>query len=548
VWQAAGVGLLLLIAVGPAPAQEPLGSPGVVVRKIVVDRQPIFDEKDEERIRFLPLSWVNRLHVTTQQSVIRSELLFDEGELLDPEQLQESERKLRGLGIFADVVVSAVPAAGDSVDVVVITKEVWTTAVDFGYESFEDERLVSLSVSERNLFGTARRVNFSIDSGVDRSSWSVGLRDPQLFDGTWNSSMFYRDADDGQSWGASIGRPYFSLTDDQTFGLRFSSQEYSPRFYVSATDWVRPDGRFEDLEVFKGWKLGSTPRRVYRWETGFLWERQDLSSELSLERQAPAGSTGRFEAFPDEPNENHSWRTVFVGVSQTTRRYDELRFVRGMGRVEDIPIGPRASLRLGWTTRALGSTESGVWVDGRLAWSLRRGRSWLHTFSGSATGLVSSGGGRDLRLVLSARGLHTIGNGVIFTTGMRFGAISEADRHQVLSLGLDSGLRASRFREFNGDRLVRANAELRFMYTPGILDLVIPGVTIFADAGSSWFENVTDFQPSILRGAYGIGFRMGFLRSADELPLRVDFAWPALYDPEASRTSPVVSIGTGQVF
>lgn len=546
VWQILVVGVLAAGAVAPSLAQTSPESPGVVVRRILLERAPIFEQQDLDRIPWLPLRWVNSLHVDTREDVILNELLFEEGDFLDPEHLQESERKLRGLGIFADVVVAAVPAAGDSIDIVVRTKEVWTTAVDVGYESFEDERLVSLSVSERNLFGSARRVDLAFDSGIDRSSWAVGLRDPQLFDGTWQTAVSFRDADDGNSWAASIGRPYQSLTDERSWGLSVASSEFSPRFYIDDSAWVRPDGRFNDIAVSAGWKVGATPRYVWNTSVGFLLESQELMSEQSLEVETPSGTLEERIPFPDEPDENHSWRTVYVELSQRTRRYDELRFVRGMGKVEDIPIGVNTALALGWTTRALGSTTAGLYVNGYVDWSVRGGRSWLHTVTASTQGLINDGGGRDLRFTTSVRGLHTIRNGVIFATGVRFGAISQADRHEVLSLGLESGLRAARFREFNGDRLLRANVELRFVYTSGVWDLIVPGITIFGDTGASWFEDGRDFRPELLRGAYGIGFRMGFLRSADELPFRLDLAWPALYDSD--RSAPVVSLGMGQVF
>lgn len=544
-WQTA-IGIVVALATASVALPAAAGPGGVVVRKVEIERAPIFGESDRARLPWLPLGLVNRLHVTTRESVVRNELLFRPGGLLDPEHLQESERKLRGLGIFADVEVVAVPAPGDSVDVIVRTREVWTTAVDVGYESFEDEQLFSFSISERNLLGTARRVDLSFDSGIDRSSWGVGLSDPQLFDGNWRGSVSFRDADDGNSWGASIARPYVSLTDVRSWNLVFSSSEFSPRFYIDDSAWVRPDGEFSNVALETGWRIGTTPRRVWRLQTGFRSTSQELRSEESLLVETPRGTLDRRYVFPADPRENRTWRIVYVGLEQRTRRYEELRFVRGMGRVEDVALGTEGQLRLGWTTRALGSTASGLWLESNASWSARGGRSWLHTVGASARGLVNEDGGRDLRIEASFRGLQTLHEGVIFAVGARFGAISEVDRHQVLSLGLDSGLRAARFREFNGDRLLRANVELRTVYTPGLWNLVVPGVTIFGDTGAAWFERGNDFRPSLLRGAYGVGLRIGFLRSADELPLRLDLAWPALYDTD--RSSPVVSIGTGHVF
>jgi len=536
-----------LVALAAVPAARAATEPGgVIVRDVRIERSPIFDEEDQERFGWLPLSLVNDLHVDTRQGVIERELLFAEGEPLDPEHLQESERKLRGLGIFTAVEVEARAAPGDSVDVVVRTQEVWSTSVDVGYESFEDERVWSLSLSERNLLGTARRVDLQLDSGVDRSSWAVGLSDPQLFDGRWNGSVSWRDADDGNAIQWRLARPYVSLTDRATFGLSFSDRTASPRYYIADGAYVRPQGEFTDVGVELGHRVGTTASRVWRGVVGFRLHSQDLSSEGSLAIETPRGTLDRRYEFPRDVPENESWRTVYLGVSQRTRIYEELRFVRGMGKVEDIAFGPEFDLRLGWTTRALGSTESGLWVDLRSSWFGRSGRGWLHAASISSSGLVTGDGGRDLRVVADLQGYHRLRDGLTFASGFRAGAISQADRHQVFSLGLESGLRAARFREFNGDRLLRANMELRAVYTPGLLDTFVPGVTLFADTGVAWFEDGRDFSPEDLRGAYGIGLRLGFVRAADDLPVRLDLAWPALYDLD--RSSPVISVGTGQVF
>ena len=126
------------------------------------------------------------------------------------------------------------------------------------------------------------------------------------------------------------------------------------------------------------------------------------------------------------------------------------------------------------------------------------------------------------------------------------GGGSELDRDEVFTLGLESGLRAARFRELAGDRILRANAELRWVYTPGFLDLVTPGITGFFDAGTAWFEEDRDFLWQEVRGAVGVGLRIGFNRAANEVPIRVDLGWPVLYPSD--EDGPVLSVGTGQVF
>jgi outer membrane translocation and assembly module TamA len=79
-----------------------------------------------------------------------------------------------------------------------------------------------------------------------------------------------------------------------------------------------------------------------------------------------------------------------------------------------------------------------------------------------------------------------------------------------------------------------------------VAGLFTPGITAFADFGTAWFADETDFTMEDLRGALGIGLRFGMNRAALNAPLRVDFAWPVLYSTD--RSAPVISIGVGQVF
>ena len=123
---------------------------------------------------------------------------------------------------------------------------------------------------------------------------------------------------------------------------------------------------------------------------------------------------------------------------------------------------------------------------------------------------------------------------------------SHIDRHRIYTLGIDSGLRSALPAEYPGDRLVRANVELRWVYPPGVIGLLTPGITVFADFGSAWFASERDLTLGAIRGALGIGFRFGMNRAALNAPVRVDFAWPVFYSTQ--RSAPVISIGVGQVF
>src|SRR2546426_2626258 len=125
---------LLLLGLGlvqtePALATRPEweGLRGRPVAEIAILAQEVFDPtRPEESSRFFV--WANALHIRTRNSVIRRELLFAEGDAFEPRLAEESERNLRKLGIFQDVLLSAEPQ-GAGVLVQVRTTDRWSTKV-----------------------------------------------------------------------------------------------------------------------------------------------------------------------------------------------------------------------------------------------------------------------------------------------------------------------------------------------------------------------------------------------------------------------------------
>lgn len=535
---------VLAFAAPSPPIPQAEGPP--YVRHIVLERIPVFSDAERESVKWLPLGLVNRLHVNTRSGVIRRELVLEPGDALDPLLVAESERKLRALRIFRRVDIRAEPASADSVDLVVRTQELWTTSIDASYEKFEDQLLWNAQIRERNLFGTARSLELMRAVDVDRSSVAAGFSDPQLFGTRWFGSVRVSDSDDGGGWGSTLARPFFRLDDDWSWFATASDRASSPRYYVDDARFVRPDGEFTHVQLEVGHRLRSTRSGVWRGAAGYLLDYQELRADAPLRVSDAAGELDAFFTFPQEAPENRTWSTLYLGLERRTRNYEKLRFVDAMGSVEDVPIGPEFEVRTGWTTRALQSTDSGAYLYASSSWRGWLSEHWLHRIGARAEGVLDARGSQNLRLLTNLAAYHTVRPGFSFALGTVFGAAARMDRHEVFGLGLDSGLRASRFRELSGDRLWRANAELRTIYTSGLWGLVTPGLTFFGDVGAAWFEDRTDFSPELLRGAVGFGLRLGFDRAANDVPIRVDVAWPVLYP--TTQTSPVLSVGTGHVF
>ncbi len=74
---------------------------------------------------------LNNIHLRTKRFVIRKNLLFRQGDRVDPTVLADNERILRQLPAINDVrlVCTPVPSAEDSVDITVITEDVWSLGI-----------------------------------------------------------------------------------------------------------------------------------------------------------------------------------------------------------------------------------------------------------------------------------------------------------------------------------------------------------------------------------------------------------------------------------
>jgi outer membrane protein assembly factor BamA len=536
-----GCQTILLCAVSTVFAADPAH-----VRNIEFERQPIFSQADRERFTWLPLAWVDRMHVDTRVSVIREELLFTEGTLVDQEQLDESARKLRETGFFSDVDIFAVAVASDSVDVRIVTRELWTTAIDASYEKFEDELLWSLRFRERNFLGSARSFEFGRTKDLDRSSWIVGLGDRQLFGGKWRGNVVRAKADDGDAFAWSLSRPFFELTDRYQLRSSYFQGGSAPRYYLSRDRYIRPHLDYTEFTVVGQRRAFVGPTSVWRFGLGFSLRHQRFASFRTLEVRDPSGPTGETASLGADPAENRRWHTPLVSIERQTRDYAQTRFLFEMGRVEDIPLGWDFEVQLGWTTRVLNSSETGAYFQVRQDYFLHHGGGSFDRVQINGGGLVRAGEASNTSMRLQLSTYRPLGESTLAAASV-LGAMGDGlDRHRAFNLGLASGLRAARFRELTGDRLLRGNAELRWVHRPGLWSFLTPGLAAFGDFGTAWFESERDLSSSDIRGAIGAGLRLGFSRAANEVPIRVDLAWPLLYPSE--QGSPVLSIGTGHVF
>jgi outer membrane protein insertion porin family len=147
--------------------------------------------------------YVERIEVAgntqTKDFVIRRELRFAEGDVVNAFILERARKRVQALGFFKKVTLKR--KIGSSQDRVVITVEVIeddTRNIAFGAGYSTSEGIVGdIAVSERNLFGNGQALRVKLTGSAMRFQAEVGFTEPRLFGSNYAGGfdIFYRDTD-----------------------------------------------------------------------------------------------------------------------------------------------------------------------------------------------------------------------------------------------------------------------------------------------------------------------------------------------------------------
>jgi hypothetical protein len=153
-----------LVANKPVPLNAPVRNDllfikykGKIIRNITIKRLDFGTSIADTANRFKNTltQWANDLHHKTREEVIRNNLFFKKGDALVPYLIGDNERHLRDLSFLQDAKITVIRAGKDSVDILILTKDVLSLG---GSYRMHNTTRMSLSVSEDNLGGTGHEL------------------------------------------------------------------------------------------------------------------------------------------------------------------------------------------------------------------------------------------------------------------------------------------------------------------------------------------------------------------------------------------------------
>jgi hypothetical protein len=508
---------------------------------VVVDNASIFDDDDPglpDRLRWAYRA-ANALHVRTRESVIRRELLFEEGDCLDPFLLAESERLLRGYGFLSRAEITALPRGDGTHDVIVDTQDDWSTRVDLRLRVDEGLRLEGVSLNEENLLGTGQRLGvFFFEREVTRE-YGLQFATPQLARTRWDltaaagrtrpgtfvrEEIAYPFVGEVSRWG---GRQAFSRND------RYFNYITGDDPSLDASHVLLPvrEKRF-DLAVVR--RIGERGNMALL-GAGVSYQQLaypggvEVAPGGDFDNRSPADSQQTSAVAMQRDEVNNIRLSVLLGHRNVW--WVERRGLDALRGLQDVKLGAEAGLALGRSlptfeadddlavtfTVYTGFTAGDALFVGRARGDVRRdlaapagSEEWEDLYAdGEVLAYWQPGGGPRHTVVFRAAGL---------------GAWNTRTPFQ-LTLGGERAMRGYHSERFPGGRRATLSLEHRFYAGWPFGQLADLGTTVFADVGRVWPGDVPFGTDSGWRSNVGVGLR-GSFPAGSRKTYRIDFAWP----------------------
>lgn len=504
-----------------------------IISRITIRSTDIFDFHTDPALEKFPYTWINALHIKTQDIVVRRELLFKVGDRLDPFLINETERNLRALSFIRAARIGRFPQRDGSVALVVYVNDSWTTEPQINLEGINQIDSIEVGFKEKNLLGLGKEVEVFYNNGDNFIERQYGYTDPRLLGSRWRLDAEAVSATNEDGRNIKIERPFFSAD------AKWSARGYHDK-NTTKIDEVENEtlvSSFEQTkeinEVFGGLKIGESRSSVNHIGLRYRNEVRNAqrTDKTALNRGIPEGETVQ---------------TVFLDMEIIQNRFIEMTRLEKMTRVEDVNLGASVVVSPGLSPHILTSKENANQFEGSIKKNMLINHTDLLKQEYAYSGRDTFGVGENERYFALLKYYHRgpYWNTLVLHTRLEWGRDLDADN--LVKLGSTNGLRSYEEESIIGTRGWVFNAEDRLFVIEELWNLFSVGGAVFYDTGFVW-EKGQPVAISELRSAVGAGLRLGLTRSSNEVVLRFDVSY-RMQKYRDDDTGIVFTFGTGQAF
>lgn len=511
VWALAAIAPLGASA-GEPPDSKTLEQDAASIGEITLEKSTVFDLSNPDENNWL-YRLANRLHIVTQDKVIRKQLLFQSGDAYSKRLVDESERILRQNRYFFDAEIKPVRYHDGIVDVVVMTRDVWTLSPDISVSRSGGENRTKIGLEETNLLGRGQLLRVARIENVDRTSRSFEFGDRHLGKSWVSAFLKIADNSDGKSNLLSVIRPFYALDTRWSAGGWLVDDDRRSALYVLGEEAAEYQHKRDYVSAFGGWSKGLQNDWVRRWTAGIVHDDNRFSPVVTPTLPAVIPEDRRL-VYP------------FIGLEVVENEFETSRNRDQIGKTEDFFMGSRLSASLGWSDESLGADRDALIYSARASRGFGSLEESALFLSASVDGRLESGHAVNATLNANVRYYRTQSKKRLF-----FATLSATEGHALdldnpVQIGGDSGLRGYPLRYQSGDSKMLVTVEQRYFTDWYPFRLVRIGGAVFADAGRVWGQNPLGAEQFGWLSDVGFGLRFAPTRGGAGKMIHLDIAFP----------------------
>lgn len=495
---------------------------GMPIKGIDYQVLPVFDENNPDE-NYAIYRAFNFLHINTQHDTLAKQMLIAPGEPLNPETLYENERQLRENGYLVDAMIVPDQICDDGITLRTVVRDVWTFYPSASASRSGGDNSVGAGITENNLFGTGHELSLGYYENDDRTGYGFSYFAPDLLTNRFELGVDFYDNSDGEVVSVNFTRPFYELNSHWAAGVSTDIENLTEN--IDRDDEVinRYQRESTTNSVFWGWSDGLENHRVHRWRVGFT-EKLDTFSAVTATAppQEPAQTLSQI---PADVELRYPW----VSWEYIEDRYWTTSNITRSHRQEDIPLGMRSSVTLGYASEETGSDRNAAIYGATMAYTLNAGKN--HLFRGSAEGTgrynVDTQHPENAIYSVNLDYFKFIDPNNRWFLNLQYQIARNIRDDQFFSTGDGDALRGYPSDIQRGNRQWTFTVERRHFTDIHLLNLAWLGGAIYYDTGRTWdTDNNTPNVDERVLSNIGLGLRISPSKFRINRVAHIDIAWP----------------------
>lgn len=302
-----------------------IGYSGKKIRNIRIERLDVFgtsiNNPETNKAKKIE-NVLNKTHVNTNESIIRKNLIFSEGDIISPLILSDNERILRQLPYIDDARIIVSPVSDVEADILVRIKDVYSIGASYCYNGLQKG---SVSVFDKNIIGTGHEFGVEIpyDSKAQNSpGFGVHYRADNIAKSFINLNLYFLNSLVEKTYGFSLIRRHISSTTKYAGGIS-----------------IRQMYTTEDLDTLPVPQPLKFNLQDYWLSRSFLINKERVSRIIIAARYTNNNVFDRPFILPDSYYNLQNYRIYLGSAAFSIQKYYKTNLIYGYGRTEDIPYG-----------------------------------------------------------------------------------------------------------------------------------------------------------------------------------------------------------------